>query len=166
MDFTLIAAGSLLLLVGRKLFWLFVAAAGYLISTTFVPQILPHQPESVILTISIIAGLTGALLAVMVQKFAVGLTGFAAGGYVVYYLLKNIVLYNGQAQWLAILAGALIGAVLAGSMIDWALILVTTTSGVMLVSQGLALPMPISAIVMLCLYILGIFVQGNMAAKD
>lgn len=166
MDFTLIAAGSLLLVLGRKLFWLFVAAGGYLISTTFVPQLLPNQPESIILTISIMAGLTGALMAVMVQKFAVGLTGFVAGGYFVYYLLQNILLNTGQAQWLAILAGGLVGAVLAGSMIDWALILVTTTSGVTLVSQGLALPMPFSAILMLCLYILGIFVQGNLAARD
>ena len=166
MHLTLIAAGSLMLLLGRRLFWLFVAAVGYLISATVVPQILPNQPESVILTISIMAGLLGALMAIMVQKFAVGLTGFAAGGYIVYYLLENILLYSGQAQWLAILAGALIGAALAGSMIDWALILVTTTSGVMLVSQGLALPMPFSAIVMLVLYILGVFVQGNMAARD
>ncbi len=166
MDLTFIAAGSLLLLMGRKLFWLFVAVGGYLISATLMPQILPNQPESVILTISILAGLLGALLAIMVQKFAVGLTGFAAGGYIVYYLLESILLYDGQAQWLAILAGALIGAVLAGSMIDWALILVTTTSGVTLVSQGLALPMPFSAIVMLVLYILGVFVQGNLAARD
>jgi len=166
LDLTFIAAGSLLLLMGRKLFWLFVAVGGYLISATLMPQILPNQPESVILTISILAGLLGALLAIMVQKFAVGLTGFAAGGYIVYYLLESILLYDGQAQWLAILAGALIGAVLAGSMIDWALILVTTTSGVTLVSQGLALPMPFSAIVMLVLYILGVFVQGNLAARD
>ncbi len=166
MDLTLITAGGLLLLLGRKLFWLFVAIAGFLAGSTFAPQLLPEQPQSVILTISLITGLLGALMAAILQKFAVAVAGFAAGGYIVYYLLQVVIQDGGQVQWLAILAGALIGAVLAGSMFDWALILITAASGATLVSQGLNLSMPLSAVVLLGLFVFSMVAQGNLRAKE
>ena len=70
MDLTFIAAGVLLLFLGRKLFWLFVAVVGFLIGMTFAPELLPNQPDSVILTISLIVGLLGALLAALLRKAA------------------------------------------------------------------------------------------------
>jgi hypothetical protein len=166
MDFTFIFAGVLLLLLGRKLFWLFVAVVGFLAGMTFMPELLPNQPDSVILTISLIAGLLGALLAALLQKLAVGLAGFAAGGYIVYYLLEFIAVNLGDYQWMAILAGGILGALLAGSMFDWALILLTSASGATLISQGLNLSMPISAFVLAALFIFGIFAQGNIKAKE
>jgi hypothetical protein len=166
MDFTFIFAGVLLLLLGRKLFWLFVAVVGFLAGMTFMPELLPNQPDSVILTISLIAGLLGALLAALLQKLAVGLAGFAAGGYIVYYLLEFIAVNLGDYQWMAILAGGILGALLAGSMFDWALILLTSASGATLISQGLNLSMPISAFLLAALFIFGIFAQGNIKAKE
>ena len=126
MNIIYIAAGFLLLFLGRKLFWLFVAVVGFLVGLTYIPQILPGQTETVLIAVALIAGLLGALLAVLLQKFAVGLAGLAAGGYIAYYLLQIITLNVGEYQWLAIAAGALLGAVLAGSMYGWALILLTS----------------------------------------
>ncbi|HUV16425.1 MAG TPA: DUF4203 domain-containing protein [Pelolinea sp.] len=166
MDLTFLVAGVLLLFLGRKLFWLFVAVVGFLIGMTYAPQLLPSQPQSVILTISLIAGLLGALLAALLQKLAVGLAGFAAGGYIVYYLLQFVAVNFGEYQWMAILAGAIIGALLAGSMFDWALILLTSASGSTLISQGLNLSMPLSAVVLAGLFVFGIVVQGNIKAKE
>jgi hypothetical protein len=166
MDLTFIFAGILLLLLGRKLFWLFVAVVGFLAGMTFMPELLPNQPDSVILTISLIAGLLGALLAALLQKLAVGLAGFAAGGYIVYYLLEFVAANLGDYQWMAILAGGILGALLAGSMFDWALILLTSASGAALISQGLNLSMPISAFVLAALFIFGIITQANIKAKE
>lgn len=166
MDLTFIFAGILLLILGRKLFWLFVAVIGFLAAMTFMPELLPNQPDSVILTISLIAGLFGALLAALLQKLAVGLAGFAAGGYIVYYLLEFVAANLGEYQWMAILAGGILGALLAGSMFDWALILLTSASGATLISQGLNLSMPISAIILFALFIFGIIAQGNIKAKE
>jgi len=114
----------------------------------------------------LITGLLGALMAAILQKFAVAVAGFAAGGYIVYYLLQVVIQDGGQVQWLAILAGALIGAVLAGSMFDWALILITAASGATLVSQGLNLSMPLSAVVLLGLFVFSMVAQGNLRAKE
>ena len=166
MDLTFIAAGVLLLFLGRKLFWLFVAVVGFLIGMTFAPELLPNQPDSVILTISLIAGLLGALLAALLQKVAVGLAGFAAGGYIVYYLLEFVTVNLGDYQWMAILAGGILGALLAGSMFDWALILITSASGATIISSGLELAMPISAVVLVALLVIGVVAQGNIKAKE
>jgi len=166
MNLTFIAAGVLLLFLGRKLFWLFVAVVGFILGSTYIPQLMPNQPQSVILTISLIAGLLGALMAALMQKVAVGVAGFIAGGYIVFYLLQFLILQTGDYQWMVILAGALIGAVLAGSMFDWALILITSASGATLISQGLSLAMPASAVLLLGFFILGIVAQGNIKAKE
>lgn len=163
MNLIYLAAGVLLLLLGRKLFWLFVAVVGFLVGITFIPQLLPDQTQSVILTVSLIAGLLGALLTVLLQKFAVGLAGLAAGGYIAFYLLQMSSFNAGEYQWLAILAGALIGAVLSGSMYDWALILITSAAGAVLISQGIGLE---AYLLILGLVVVGIIVQGNIKAKE
>jgi hypothetical protein len=67
---------------------------------------------------------------------------------------------------MAILAGGILGALLAGSMFDWALILLTSASGAALISQGLNLSMPISAFVLAALFIFGIITQANIKAKE
>lgn len=166
MNFIFIVSGVLLLFLGRKLFWLFVAVVGFLLGMTYAPQVLTNQPQSVILTISLIAGLLGALLAALLQKLAVGLAGFAAGGYIAYYLLQFVAINLGEFQWMAILAGAIIGALLAGSMFDWALVLITSAAGAALISQGLDLGMPISAVALIGLFVFGLFAQANIKAKE
>jgi len=166
MNFAFIAAGVLLLILGRKLFWLFVALVGFLTGLTYIPSILPGQPDSVIFAISLIAGLFGALLAVLLQKFAVGLAGLAAGGYVAHYLLQMITFDVGQYQWMAIAAGALIGAAMAGSMYDWALILLTSVSGAALITQNIPIGMPLSAVLFAGLTIFGIIAQARMKIRE
>ena len=166
MNWVYIIAGGLLLLFGRKLFWLFVAIIGFLVGMMYIPELLPEQPDQVILTVSLIAGLLGALLSVLLQKFAVGLAGLIAGGYVAYYLLENIVINVGNFQWLAILAGALAGAVLAGSMYDWALILITSASGAVAIAQHLPITMPISIVILMVLFFVGLIAQGRMKVKE
>jgi len=166
MNWVYIIAGGLLLIFGRKLFWLFVSITGFLIGMMYIPELLPGQADEVILTVSLIAGLMGAFLSVLLQKFAVGLAGLAAGGYVSFYLLQTLAVNIGDFRWLAILAGALIGAVLAGSMYDWALILITSASGAVVVTQYLPVSMPISAIVLLVLFIAGLVAQGQMKIKE
>jgi len=166
MNLIFVAAGVLLLFLGRKFFWLFVAVVGFLLGMKYAPQILSNQPQSVILTISLIAGLLGALLAALLQKLAVGFAGFAAGGYIASYLLEFVAANLGEYQWMAILAGAIIGALLAGSMFDWALVLVTSAAGAALISQGLDLGMPVSAIALIGLFVFGLIAQAKIKAKE
>jgi hypothetical protein len=166
MNLLYVVLGALLLMWGRKLFWLFVAIAGFLLAYQFIPGILSGQPQSVIWIASILIGIAGAALTIFIQKFTVGLAGLAAGAFVAYYLLEFVAVNLGEYQWMAILVGGIIGALLAGSMFDWALILVTSASGAALVSHGLDLKMPISAAVLLVLFIAGLIGQIKIKAKE
>ena len=166
MDYLYLAAGILMLFFGRKALWMFVAIVGFLLGMKFGPSLLPGQTQSVILTVSLIAGLVGALLAVLLQKLAVGLAGMAAGGYIVYYLIQTNLIAAGQFQWLLILAGALLGALLAGSLFDWAMVFVTSACGAVLIVQGLNLNTSMSFWVIIGLLILGILAQGRLISRE
>src|SRR3974377_1590177 len=73
-----ILVGAAILLLGRKLFWLFVGAMGFVLGAEIATQV-THEPV-LILLVAIGLGILGALLAVLFQKVAVGLVGFFAGG--------------------------------------------------------------------------------------
>src|SRR5215510_1999122 len=75
-----IVVGVAMLLFGRRLYWVFVAGIGFLTGLEFAPEILPGQPDWVILVAALVAALVGALLAVMAQAFVIGAIGFVAGG--------------------------------------------------------------------------------------
>ncbi len=166
MSILYLAAGILLLFFGRKFLWMFVAVVGFLLSMKYAPGILSDQTQSVILTVSIIAGLLGALLAILLQKLAVGLAGMAAGGYIVYYLLQANYIHAGQYQWVLILAGALLGAILAGSLFHWAMLFITSACGAVLIAQGLKLSSTYAYLVIIALVILGVAAQSRVKERD
>lgn len=165
MNWIYIAAGTVMLLFGRKLFWLFVATIGFLAGLSYLPNLLPGQPQNVIITVALIGGLLGALLSILLQKIAVGLAGFAAGGYVVYYIFQTVAINIGEYRGLAIAAGAILGAVLAGSMYDWALILVTSASGAVIITQYLPISLPIKGFILLAVFAAGLLAQGQMKVR-
>src|SRR5215203_1926872 len=69
-------AGVLLLIAGRRLFWLFVGLVGFFtVYRMFEPASGP--PSSWQWTLAVAAG----LLAIVLQRFAVALAGFFVGGW-------------------------------------------------------------------------------------
>src|SRR5256885_7264151 len=72
--------GAIILFFGRKLFWLCVAAVGFAAGVEFAPHLI-HEPSQVLqLSIAIVFGFIGALLALFLQKVAIAVAGFLAGG--------------------------------------------------------------------------------------
>src|SRR5205814_2863212 len=72
--------GILILFFGRKLFWLCVAAIGFAAGVEIAPHLV-HEPSPVLaLTIAVGLGFIGALLALFLQKIAIAVAGFFAGG--------------------------------------------------------------------------------------
>ena len=70
-----LVVGLLLLLAGRRLFWLFVAVAGFVAGVEAVPYVLPLQTELFTLVVGLAFGLLGALLAFFLQKLAIAIAG-------------------------------------------------------------------------------------------
>ena len=74
------AIGVVVLLFGRKLFWLCVAAIGFAAGVTLASHIVSEPTPLLQLTFAVLLGFVGALLALFVQKLAIGVAGFIAGG--------------------------------------------------------------------------------------
>ncbi|HOJ02077.1 MAG TPA: DUF4203 domain-containing protein [Anaerolineaceae bacterium] len=166
MNWVYLALGVAILILGRKFFWLFTGGIGFYIGYTLAPKILPNQSENVILIVAVVLGLLGVFLAMLVKSAAIGIAGFAAGAYVVYSLIPMINFDLGNYYWLVVIVGGVLGAILAGTMFDWALIILTAACGAMLISTTLNLSFPLSAVVLVVLFLIGLIVQGNMKSKD
>jgi hypothetical protein len=159
MDLIKIIVGGLLLALGRKLYWLFVAAVGFAVGLALAGRLFQGSPEWVMILAGLLLGLLGALLAKFFQKLALGIAGFAAGAWIVQALLSKS---EGSSTPLILglaLVGGIIGAVLVTAAFDWALIFLSAAAGSLLIAQSLPIEGLGNWFVILVLFILGIFLQ-------
>jgi hypothetical protein len=155
-----IAAGAVLLLLGRKLFWLFVAIAGFYLGFELARTLATQQPAWLLWTIAIGAGLIGAVLAMLLQRVGFALGGFYAGGYIA---LLAVARFAPDAIGVpAFLAGGVIGAVLAALLMDWAIVVLSCLVGAALVVSALGLQPLASALAYAGLVAVGILVQAQL----
>ena len=59
--------GAILVVLGRRLFWLFVGGSGFVTAFYLTAELMPGQPTWVFLLVAVIAGLLGVWLAVTLQ---------------------------------------------------------------------------------------------------
>lgn len=153
--------GLLLLVLGRRLFWLFVGAVGFFAGLTIAGRLFQDQSNLVVLVLALIAGVIGALLAVLVQRFALGLAGFLAGGYLATNLLALTSFDSNTYAWIAFIVGGVIGAALISLLFDWAIILLSSLSGATLVVNSFQIRSEIEAVIFIVLVIAGIWIQAR-----
>jgi hypothetical protein len=152
--------GVVILFFGRKLFWLCVAAVGFAVGVEIAPQLV-HEPSSVLaLVIAIVFGVLGALLALFLQKIAIAVLGFLAGGKLASAIAAAFFVHYTQYSTIIFIAGGIIGAILLLALFDWALIVVSSFIGAYLIQSAIVLPPTGSTLVFVGLAIVGIFVQA------
>jgi hypothetical protein len=156
-----ILAGAAILLLGRRLFWLFVAVVGFLASFDIVPLLLPGRPEWVTLLVGIVIGGIGALLAVALQYVAAAVVGFVAGSYASAPLA---LLLAGHGASGVTLLGGIAGAVLMVVLFDWTLIVLSALAGARAVLVPLGLEGTLAIIAWLVLAALGVAFQASRLA--
>lgn len=161
MDAAALIAGGLLLVFGRKLFWLFVGVVGFFAGMNLAGQLFPDQ-TTVLLAAGVALGIVAALLAVFVQRLAVLVAGFLAGGYLLVTLLG---MFGGAGQdlsWLPFVIGGVLGAALLSVLFDWALVALSSLVGAVLIARYSGVDQPLSLILVAGLTILGIVVQAGV----
>jgi len=158
--------GAVLLLVGRRLFWLFVGGVGFLVGFNYAGQALQEQPQWVILLVAIGVGLVAAILSIFLQRAVVAIAGFFAGGYFL-SALAVAVLHNNQSAvpWIAFLVGGLVGAILTAALLDPALILLSSLAGATAIAQNVPLQPVGQGILFVVLLILGIAIQAAQYSR-
>ena len=157
----ILVLGALLLIFGRKLFWLFVAAAGFVIGFTYAPELLGAQSENSALIIGLLCGALCGVIAIFVQKIAISIAGFAATGFLAMNYAEAIFHLAGDMRWIVFVAAGIIGALLIHWLFDWTLIVVSSFVGATLIEQGIHRSQHSYWLVLL-LAALGIVIQARM----
>src|SRR5258708_34903726 len=104
--------GIVVLFFGRKLFWLCVAAVGFLAGIELAPHLVNEPSPLLQLAVAIVLGLLGALLAFLLQKIAIAIVGFLAGGKLAGAIAASFFVHYAQYSTIIFVVGALIGAIL------------------------------------------------------
>jgi hypothetical protein len=162
-----IIAGIALLVYGRKLFWLVVGASGFLVGVTVSTRLFHDQPESALIVIGLAVGALGAILAILVQKIAIGLAGFLVGGYGAYRLLEFLSLSSDSQMMLRLplLVGGVLGLAIALFMFEWALVVLSSMMGSALIVYATQPEGQGASVVFIVLFILGLVIQSKLIAR-
>ena len=152
--------GIVILFFGRKLFWLCVAAVGFAVGVEIAPQLVNEPSSLLALVIALVFGVLGALLALFLQKVAIAMLGFLAGGKLATAIAAAFFVHYAQYSTIIFVVGGIIGAILLLAVFDWALIVVSSFIGAYLIQSAIVLPPIGSTLVFVALAIIGIVVQA------
>lgn len=166
MIFMRFIAGAALLTLGRKLFWLFVAAVGFIWAMNLAVIYFPNQPDGLVIVIAIAAGIAGALIAISVRWLGIGLGGFLGGAQIAASLLSLFGFDLGRLTWLGWLVGGILGAILFVAIFDWALIVLSSVSGALILVDLMPLAPAVAFFVFLVIMLGGVAIQARMLQDD
>jgi len=166
-----IAIGVVLLLLGRRLFWLCVGIVGFLTVYQLSLESFHVESSGQRLAFACLAGLFGVLLAIFVQKIAVGFAGFlmgiwAAGSFLGLDVSHGAnVLSARPAVVVAFLLAGLLAAVLAVRLFGIALVALSSLAGAGLIVDAGGVAEPIRPLLFVLLTIIGIAIQSGWMGR-
>jgi hypothetical protein len=163
MQLFIVLLGLIVLVYGRRLFWIFVTIAGFLAGMEITRVIFDNQPYWVMLLGGAAAGLIGSLLAVFVERIAFALAGFYAGAYIALIISHSFGLMGKDLFFLAV--GGLVGGLFSGLLMNWAIILLSSLVGAAAISSQLELDQTFRIIVFVALVTIGAYTQARSMDK-
>ncbi len=156
--------GLALLLIGRQLFWLAVAGLGFILSLNYASQFIQGSTQMMLL-ISLGIGVIGAILAYTLQRAAASILGFLSGWFLTISLINYLGLNIDFTTLLAVIGG-LVGVGLVSVTYDWSLILLSSLSGAVLITQSIHYNPQVKIGIFIVLLILGVAIQGFMFIQE
>jgi MFS family permease len=161
-----IVLGIILLIVGKKLYWLLVAVVGFVIGLTLATQYIQLDPPWLIYIVAFSAGVIGAVLGIYVQRLAISVVGFIVSGYGALYLAGLMGIKAEPFNWMAFIIGGIIGLLLVASVFDWALYMLSAWAGATLITrtltEGVGLNDTMGLVLFFVLFVLGMIVQAGL----
>jgi hypothetical protein len=164
----LLVAGTLLMLWGRQLFWLAVAAVGAVLAGDLALRIPALAQGELRWLAPLLAAVAGALLAVFLQRVAIALTGFLGGAGAAWWsVTANLLPLSAEQDRLAVvalvLAAGALGAFLAGWLFTGALAVLSSLAGALLVVRAVAPGPPWDLALLLGVALFGVVIQLGRA---
>lgn len=157
--------GGALLLAGRKLFWLFVGAIGFVTGLQLADTFW-QGPDGLTIIFSLILGVLFALLAIFLQTIAIGIAGFFAGGFILTALAGMLNMDTSAIFWIIYVIGGIIGLVVVIYLFDWAIITLSSLAGASLLVQGFLSQGAAGGLIFATLVIIGVVVQGSVLRSE
>jgi len=151
-----------LLFLGWKLYWVFVGAVGFIAVTELVLTQFAIQQEWLVVLIGLAAGILGAVLAIFVRMAGIGLAGVLGGVYVFSAISRLASIQNPTLVWVMLILGAIAGFLLVLLLFDWALIIISSLTGSILLTELAGISNRYAWLVLLALLAVGILVQSRM----
>lgn len=133
----LVAAGVVLAMVGRHLFWLAVGLVGFLLTYSLATALLPDLDPTAVTVLAVVVGALGAVVTLASLRLVAAIAGALLLAVVARALF---VLYVDDSawQWLAFAVGAVVGWMLVRGLFDVGIIVTTALGGGWYVAAGLS----------------------------
>ena len=161
---TNVIVGGTLLVAGRKLFWLFIGALGFITGIQVTASIW-QGPDWLLLVIGVVVGIIFAVLATFLQALAIGVAGFLAGGYVLTILTGMLGIEIGIPAWIIYIIGGIIGVALVSFLFDWAIITLSSLAGASLITSAI-FSQSNTQLVFMVIFFVGVIVQGSLMRNE
>lgn len=159
-----ILLGIVVLVAGRKLFWVTVGVAGFMFGLLLTFNVLQDQPAWLTLVLALVIGLVGAFVAVIVQKAVVALAGLLIGGYLFASLLVAWNPALAEWQWLAFIIGAVIGFVVMIAIFEVGLVILSAMLGAVLILQVINLESWLEGLLLIVMVMVGVLIQLKLTS--
>lgn len=158
--------GAVMLVAGRRLFWLLVGALGFIIGVTIATQFFQGNQLTMILA-GLLLGLIFSLLAIFLESVAIGIAGFVGGGYILMNLAGMLGIgAGGITPWIIFVVGGIIGVILVATLFSWALITISSLAGASMIVGACSLTAATVGLVYIGLVIAGVLIQGTALRRE
>jgi hypothetical protein len=158
--------GVLLLLLGRRLYWLFVGGIGFIVGLSLATGFTHRRPDGTALLIGLGAGLLGIVLALVLQRLAIVVAGLLAGAWLGVEFVRAVGAPMAGTPWIPALVGGVVGAILAAAFFDAVLVILSSLVGAALLVELLGGRPVMRAIVFLLLVLVGVAVQTRRKRRE
>ena len=157
-----IIAGIVLLVFGRKLFWLFIGVAGFLFGMEIAPIFFGDQPQWVQYGVAMGMGFLGAILAMLAQRLAFTFGGFFAGIYLVLRGAQSFAMDDISTLLIFAIGAGIIGALVATLIMNKAITVLACLIGAGAIVGELHLGHSMNGVVFIILSGAGFLIQEKL----
>lgn len=165
-DIVYIVLGIILLMLGRKLFWLFAGGVAFIFGLKYASLFLGSYYSSHSgLIFALVLAIVGIVLAFIMQKIGLTIAGCVAGGYVALNIVKELGIKTGWMPWILFLIGAVLGVIFVSVLFNWSLIILSSLIGTFLIIETTSFSLPVTKVLFILLLIIGILTQASQSNK-
>ena len=155
-----IIIGSIMITLGKKVYFLFVGGVGFISGIFIAQQYLGSTSPLMAIMLGLAAGLIGALFAIFLQKFTLIVAGGVSGIYIAQTIASYIPIHTGGQNWVLTAIGAIIGIGLMIVFFDLAIMFLSSFAGAFLIIGSFTMPILYALIGVAALTIFGLFIQN------